>query len=423
MNDGINKQNAGNVVDSTKSNHTRLGLPGAAHVGIMATCGRGLFPCATTNPTTKDHRKSMPRVLHVLEATIGGTRRHLRELAPGLVEKGWQVDLAYALGRDPAFTCDLDLFVRHGVGVHEVRMLRRPAPLADVCALGALERLIRATHPDVVHGHSAKGGMLARLAAHRRGVPAVYTPHFFACEMQVAPWLRTMYRAMERLARPWGQQVIAVSRAEHAAARALGYAPERIALIPNGVPPPPAAGSRRETEKYDLAFAGRFCRQKGLDVLLAALPALRRRHPGLRVAVMGNGDRRLERLAAAETDLVLLPAAAPEQVWKLLLESRVLAMPSRWEGLPYLLLEAMQAGTPVVASEVGGVADVVTSGVDGRLVPPDNPAALSEALGDLLADAPGRRALAEAARDRVRQFSLRRMVDDTDRVLREVAGV
>lgn len=357
----------------------------------------------------------MPRVLQVLEATVGGTRRHLRELSLGLLQAGWQVDVAYALGRDPGFAQDLELFRRHGVGLHEVPMLRGPAPVEDWRAVARLRSLLRQLHPDLAHAHSSKAGMLTRLAARQAGVPVVYTPHHFACEMRVSAPLRALYRALERRAAPWCARLIAVSQAEAVAARRLGYPPAKIATIPNGIPPAVAPDGEPTEARFDIAFAGRFCRQKGVDLLLAVLPSLRLRRPGLRVALMGDGDTRLCRRARRMPGVTLLPAGDQAAVLELLRASRIFALPSRWEGLPYALLEAMQAGVPVVAAAVGGVGDVVTHGRDALLVPPDDPAALAAALEALLNDTALRARLAGAAMQRVREFSLDRMLRATRR--------
>ena len=357
----------------------------------------------------------MPRVLQVLEATIGGTRRHLRELALGMQGAGWRVDVAYGLGRDPGFARDLARFQMRGIGTHVLPMVRRPAPLSDAAAVNRLAALLRQLAPDLVHAHSTKAGLVARLAARRAGIPVLYTPHVFAFEMQVPSLMRRAFREAERRLVPLTACLIAVSRAELAQALALGYPPARVRLIPNGIPLPPDASPPPPGERrYDLVFIGRFCRQKGIDLMIAALERLLARRPGMRVAVMGGGSRAIERrLAALRGPVTCLPFDEAEAVEHLLAESRVLVMPSRWEGLPYLLLEAMAAGTAVAAADVGGVTDVVTDGREAILFAPESVAAIGQAVERLLDDEPLQRRLVGAARARVQAFGLARMIEAT----------
>ena len=357
----------------------------------------------------------MPRVLQVLEATIGGTRRHLRELALGMQVAGWRVDVAYGLGRDPGFARDLARFQMRGIGTHVLPMVRRPAPLSDAASVNRLAAMLRQLAPDLIHAHSSKAGLVARLAARRAGIPVLYTPHVFAFEMEVPSLLRRAFREAERRLVPLTACLIAVSRAEQAQALALGYPPARVCLIPNGIPlPPDSSPPPPDDRRYDLVFIGRFCRQKGIDLMITALARLLARRPGLRVAVMGGGDPSIERrLAALPRPVDCLPFDEAEAVEHLLVESRVLVMPSRWEGLPYLLLEAMAAGAAVAAAGVGGVTDVVTDGREALLFAPESVAAIEQAAERLLDDDPLRQRLASAARERVRAFGLDRMLDAT----------
>ncbi len=363
----------------------------------------------------------MPRVLQVLEATIGGTRRHLRELSLGLCERGWTVDIACALERDPDFARDVALFQSRGIGMHPVRMVRRPDPCADAAAVHRLAAILRDVRPDRVHAHSTKAGLLARLAARGTGIPVVYTPHCFAFEMDAAGPLRWLYREVERRAIPLTACLIAVSRSEQAAALALGYPPGRVRLIPNGIPIPVEADARPAARAriYDVAFIGRFCRQKGVDMMIEAMARLKAQRPGLRLAVMGGGSRRIARRLADLRAITAFSFGEGESVQRLLSQSRILAMPSRWEGLPYLLLEALAAGTAVAVSGVGGVTDVVTDGREALVFPPGSAPALERALIRLLDDEGLQQRLTEAARLRVQDFRLETMVDAIRRCYEE----
>ena len=120
------------------------------------------------------------RVLIVIEATIGGTRRHVVDLARALNGRGVEVWLASAQRRDPGYTADVRALAAEGVRCVEVPMVRSIRPARDLSDLRTLAKLVRRTQPDLVHTHSSKAGVLGRLAAADAGRPAVHTPHTFA---------------------------------------------------------------------------------------------------------------------------------------------------------------------------------------------------------------------------------------------------
>jgi glycosyltransferase involved in cell wall biosynthesis len=167
---------------------------------------------------------------------------------------------------------------------------------------------------------------------------------------------------------------------------------------------------------------GRLCRQKGIDVLLRALPLLRSRFPGLALLIAGDGPERgeLERLAGMEGagDRVRFLGEwrrAPEFLAGL----DLFILPSRWEGMPNALLEAMAAGVPVVASRVGGVPEIVTGGTPespapgetGIVVDPESVDELVRAVSALLKDLPRRESMAENARAKARgEFRMEEMI-------------
>lgn len=358
-------------------------------------------------------------MLQILEATEGGTRRHLRDLSLGLARRGWRVDLAVACHREASFAQDLAELASQGVGVHLLPLRRGLAPLHDFLALARLHALIARLHPDVVHAHSSKAGLLARLAVRRPGPPLVYTPHCFAFDMCVAPPLRWFYRQIEHALVPRCDCLIAVCASDAAAARRIGFAPARIERIPNGVPPPDAPRPATPP-RWDVGFVGRLDAQKDPLLLLRALPLLRQTHPGVRVAFMGTGRLapRLRRLVRRQHDpdsVSLLPAGGRAQVASFLRDCALLALPSRWEGFPYVLLESLAAGTPVVATAVGGVPELLRAEQEGLLVPAGDPAALAAALARLLHDPALRQRLAAAAPARAAAFPLESMIDRVER--------
>lgn len=381
----------------------------------------------------------MLHLVHILESTTGGTRRHLRELALGLDPAEFRVDVIVSLRRDPDFARDLPLFRGHGIGVHVIPMRRRVAPCADLVALVRLVRLLRRLRPDVVHAHSSKAGFLGRLAARVAGVRAtVYTPHAFAFADTGAPWRGRCYRALERLAIPWTTRLIAVSRQEAEWARELGFAEKQVVWIANGITSnkqQPTTNNQHPNKNQEptanptVTFLGRLCRQKGPDLFLATIPVICEQVPEARFRIVGEGPWRgwLQRQVARQAwrDRVTFGVAREEaDVATELAVATVLVMPSRWEGLPYTLLEALQAGTPVVAASVGGVLDVAAdSQACAALVPPNEPVMLAAAVTGLLRSPAERTRLAKAGQERVKNFGLRTMIEQTAGVYRDAAMV
>ncbi len=353
------------------------------------------------------------RVLLVLEATIGGTRRHLRDLALGLCKRGFAVHIAYSALRDSDFVRDLALFRSHGIGLTEIPMRRGPSPLRDLAAATRLRRLIRAFQPDVVHLHSTKAGLVGRIAAFGTGVRVLYTPHCFAFEMESR--LRPLYRLAERLLAPLTDGLIAVCESEANAARGIGYAPRKIHVVYNGVLP---ASTPPRTERKNIAFIGRNCRQKGVDILLEAWIMLKTIVPEASLTVMSDLDNTM-RKAFTDAGAIVRDFGTAEEATALLADSAVLAMPSRWEAFPYLLLEALSSGLAVVAADVGGVRECIRDRENGLLVKAGDARELAMALQELLVSDSLRQRIASAAVDSVVQFSLGRMVDEIAAIYRE----
>jgi len=369
------------------------------------------------------------RVLHVVEATTSGTKRHVLDLVAGLKAYGIINHVACPPVRQTAYG-DTDFVPRlHelGVVVHPIPLRSVPHPWFDARATLALYRLLQREQFDIVHTHSAKGGFLGRLAARMVGSSAVvYTPHAFG--FQQAPRLaRGFYELLERMAARWSDAIICVSPSEYHAALRQGFAPAaRLALIRNGIDVHPfdipvdvhAVRAALGVGSAPLAVSvGRLMAQKGLDILLAACPDLIAACPSARVLIVGDGPlrKKLEAQAVAlgvqehvkftgyRTDIPAILAAAD-----------VFVLASRYEGLPYTVLEAMAARKPVVATNVTGSRDAVVPGETGFLVPPEDPPALARAVLRLLADPQTARRMGEAGRRHVEQhFTVTQMVAET----------
>ncbi|HSW28991.1 MAG TPA: glycosyltransferase [Longimicrobiales bacterium] len=196
-----------------------------------------------------------------------------------------------------------------------------------------------------------------------------------------------------------------------------GIEPDRIAVIPNGVDCDDFAPDDTQRADHPLVVcAARLVDEKDLPTLLEAFRLTRLEVPGARLDIIGNGPVP----SGAPSDVRFLPGT--EDVRAHLQSGWVFALASRSEASPNALLEAMACGAPVVATRVGGIPELVEDGVNGLLVPPDDPVAMSAALTALLRDGGRRQVMGAAGRKRAEtRFRLSDMVRATETVLREVA--
>ena len=301
--------------------------------------------------------------------------------------------------------------------------LRAPIdPRHDAAALRSLSELLRRRPFDVVHTHTAKAGVLGRIAARRAAVPrVVHTYHGFPFHEFQSRLRQAGYIAVERRLGKITDVALCVGTgvAVEAIRRGL-VAPERIRTIGVAVPDGPSlAPDTRDRARRALGLppdatvvgaVGRLAYQKAPEDFLAAVRELgrlrgqaRHRRPELVGVWVGSGElaERVGRLARSAPGPPVLLAGERADVQEIMPAFDVFALPSRYEGLPTVLVEAMACGIPVVATAVNAVGDVVVPGETGLLVPPRRPDLLAEAVNYLL-DCPDTAArMAATARERL----------------------
>ena len=346
------------------------------------------------------------RVLHVMECTVGGTRRHITDVARGLVAEGVDTHLVLSAERQPEFRETMAELARAGCTVHELPMRREVSPFTDGRQLAALVRLLCRVRPDVVHTHSSKAGVLGRVASLLSGVGVrVHTPHTFAFlfeEMFGARKRRVFFEVERRLARRT-QRIVAVSESEARTFADSGVVDaQRIAVVPNGIDPAPFAAARAldlaplglDPGRPTAAVVGLLNVAKGQDLALRAL-AKQSVPPELQLVFAGHGEERAT-LEALAVELGVAQRVAflgfRSDVPEILAACELLLLPSRWEGMPYIVLEAMAAGLPVLATPVDGAVDLVEPGATGWLAQAISAEAIAEALARALAQGGAQRA-------------------------------
>ncbi|WP_407572312.1 glycosyltransferase family 4 protein [Deinococcus altitudinis] len=261
-------------------------------------------------------------------------------------------------------------------------------PRRDVAAVRDVARLLQKHRPDLLHLHSSKAGLIGRVAARLAGVPAVFTAHGWAFTEGASPARRQLAIWSERLAAPLSAAIIAVSEYDRALSERLRVT-RRARTIHNALPEGSPV-TRTEAEsgaggRVRLLMVARFAPPKNQALLLRAAAAL----PGTEVWLIGEGPDLAETQALAERlgmqDRVWF-AGNRSDVGELLAQGDVFCLCSQYEGFPISILEAMRAGLPVVASDVGGVAEAVLHGRTGLVVPHDDVAHWRLALTRLIDD-------------------------------------
>ncbi len=341
------------------------------------------------------------RVVHVHRiGGIGGSERHLLTLLPALVERG--VDVSF-LGLDNPAAAPEPFY----------RELDVPAARLDCprdLDLG-LARRIRAElarlAPGVVHTHLVHADVYGAWGAGRARV--VSTKH------NDDPFRRGPFRYVERVATRSASRVITITDAlRRFVVDEVGLPARKVEVIHYGLDALPEPwGDSPEVPLPDgarvLLCVSRLAEQKGVDVAVRALPAIRERHPDAVLVVLGEGPER-PRLAA---EGVYLPGRTGDvAAWYR--RAELLVHPARWEGFGLALLEAMLAAKPVVATRVSSVPELVADGETGLLVPPDDASSLAGAVLALLDNQARAAAMGEAGLARARsEFSVAKMADRT----------
>lgn len=374
-----------------------------------------------------DHRSSSAaarplRILLIVECSGGGTGRHVLDLAEGLIARGCDVHMLYSEGRIDQMFKDRLAGIRNLH--HKVVPMRTGPHPGDIGAVRTIRRYVRGNGPfNAIHGHSSKGGALARLAAFGTGIPAFYTLHgLIMMDPGLPKWKWLLYLSIELGLSLNTANIIAVSPEESRAAKRLGLGRNRVITVPNGVGESQLT-SRNEARRtmgvkgdaIVIGFVGRLVDQKAPDVLLSAFAATAKAAPSARLAMVGAGplDQELRALAARLNISDRVIWLGERDARGVLAGFDIFALSSRKEGLPYVVLEAMAAGLPIVATTSAGVEILVKPGENGYVAKTGDADSFAQGLIALTTDPRRLASYGAASLDRAGLFTIDAMIDST----------
>ena len=320
------------------------------------------------------------KILLLTECPSHGVGMHVISLAKMLLFYGHEVHLIYSPIR-------LDQYFKTGLGqmrnAHAVPLAMERGPnTIDLPCINFIRSYLKTHGPfDILHGHSSKGGALLRLAG--IGLPGakIYTPHaLITQDSSLLRLKRLFFEWAEKILAQFTDMFIAETDEEHEELRRLGVIPEKIVTIPNGIEAPnlpdrvPTRARLNLTDdEVVIGFIGRFVTQKGPEIIIQAMASLVERFKGQEITLVMVGDGELgEKLHEMARRLKIAHRVRwmGEVQWEMQMPAfDILALPSLYEGMPYVLIEALFAGLPIVATKVGGAKLLVEPEVNGYLVP------------------------------------------------------
>lgn len=352
------------------------------------------------------------KVLHVAESIWGGCGTYLNEIVPLQLQSlgADQVRCVVPAEHVAQLSC---------VPPDVVRIFDRPSRLRGLPALASsVVQAVRDWKPDLIHAHSTfAGGIVRTLSLGMPMPPVVYCPHGWVFDVDQPGFARSATQWAERVLSKRCARIVAISESERCKGVTAGIRPARLTVIPNGIRDREnVAPADWHDARLRVLFVGRLDRQKGVDVLLAAVADLAEQ---VSVRVVGQAVVGQREVTAPGAHVEFMGWMSHDGVAAQLSACDVVVMPSRWEGFGLVAVEAMRAGKPVFASDTGGLAEIVLNGRTGRLFPVDDVAALH----DLLAGT-SRAQLAQMGQQGRERFVERYTIDQTHReLMRLYAGV
>jgi glycosyltransferase involved in cell wall biosynthesis len=361
--------------------------------------GRALFEHASMAPPAR------LKIVHVVRAPIGGIFRHIIDLADAQATAGHDVGIVCDSSTGGRFEHDIIAKAASQLSLGATRFpMRRSISLTDFAAARRVLGHLAGLSPNIIHCHGAKGGAYGRLIAGwlgwQRKIACIYAPHGGTLHFDEGSLEGKFYFGVERTLEHLTDALIHVSAYEaQTYRRKVGVPRCRAAVIRNGLREEEFVALGPRAGACDLLFLGMLRDLKGTDVLLEAIALLERTYSRKLTARLVGQAEEGERYRALAADLGIADRVSfcdPMPAHEAFASARVIVVPSRAESMPYVVLEAIAAGMPIIATRVGGIPEIFGPAAN-ELVPPGDAASLALAIENLFAH-PGRMAADAAAR-------------------------
>lgn len=339
------------------------------------------------------------KILYIITQGIwGGAQRYVFDLATHL-PSDFTITVAVGENQGPQdLQKALKASNKPNLGIYQLHsLIRAISPITDLKAIFEIRTLVKTEQPDILHLNSSKAGIIGSLAmlGLNRRPKVVYTVHGWVFLEPLAVSVRRLYKFLERLTAHLKDIIIVLSDKEKRVAQNLGIPESKLTIIPLGITLPfflkkteaqsqlQKLTKQTKPAKLWIGTIANLFNTKGLDILIKSVPTILKEKPNATFYIIGNGPEKhnLQKLITQEnlTDTIFLLGALPNAA-ALLPAFDLFVLPSRKEGLPYTILEAMAAGLPIVATTVGGISEVLANYPQRFLALPNNQLELTAAI-------------------------------------------
>jgi glycosyltransferase involved in cell wall biosynthesis len=325
----------------------------------------------------------MKKILYILEATSGGTQKHVIDIAKKIDKSEFQIDIIYSLNRNKSFKEEASYLFNKMYGLP----IKRGASLSDITNILRIRKIINQNKYDIVHCHSTKAGFVGRIAAflsHHKNI--VYSPHgFMFCDTRIKT-KRLLYLKLEKYLGYITKKLIAVSGSERDLAIQHNIVPDKkITTINNSIDPLDFSNFNyvnrvrekllNQNSEIVLGTVGRLYYQKDPITLIKSFKIINEKYPNTKLVMVGDGPLEGEcieliKKLSIESKVKLEGFQKDSRAFYKMFDLFVLS--SHYEGMPYALLEAMSMGIPAVGTDVIGIKDLIIHGETGYLVPEED---------------------------------------------------
>jgi glycosyltransferase involved in cell wall biosynthesis len=363
------------------------------------------------------------KILYIVtQADLGGAQRSVLLLAAH-----FNGEIASGIEKSELF----NEAQKKNIPTHKIKFLKRGIrPISDFLAFWEIYLLIKKLRPDIVHLNSSKAGFLGSLAGKLAGAKVIFTARGFVFNEPRNRLFKLFFITLEKIASIFRDQIITVSKFDEASALKFKLInPQKVTTIHNAIPSIEFLDRKTarlnlgiNEDKFIVGTIANFYSTKGLDVLIDTVAKLSPEILNkIQIVLIGSGPQE-KKLKLLTTTYNLEPffifAGQIPNASSYLKALDIFVLPSRKEGFPLVLLEAMQAGLPIIATDVGGNKEAL--GDAGVIVPSGNGEILAEALENLINNPDHRNRLAEKARERSKIFTLEKLFSETENIYKKI---